>query len=328
MNLPVPPHPDYRQILLADVGRTFIDEPLCRHNSWRVGGAADLLIEPESTEHVRRIIQLTAKGRIPLVVIGQGTNVLFDDAGVRGVVMKIGSRLAGMKVEGQQIRAQAGVWVPRLALTAMKSGLTGLEHCIGIPGTLGGLVIMNGGSHRHGIGEQIVAVTVVDRDGSICQITADECCFGYRYSALQARGAVVAEVELKCPRGDVREIRRAMLDDLRTRRRKFPLKQPNCGSVFLSSAEMHATVGPPGKIIEDAGLKGLRRGNAEVSSRHANFIVNLGDARSADILWLITKVRSVIRERIDFDLSCEVRYVSPQGQIVPAHLSSDHPTGL
>ena len=201
------------------------------------------------------------------------------------------------------------------------SGLKGLEHTIGIPGTIGGLVLMNGGSQRKGIGENVVRVRVVDREGNQKELSREDCAFSYRHSALQGTGAVVVQVELECETGDPRQIRRLMLEDLRERRRKFPRKEPNCGSVFLSTSEMHASVGPPGKVVEDAGLKGSRIGDAEVSHQHANFIVNRGKASSRDVLALIDHIRKVVFAQIGFELCCEVRYVSPDGKIMPAHLA-------
>ncbi|PLX86168.1 MAG: UDP-N-acetylenolpyruvoylglucosamine reductase, partial [Desulfuromonas sp.] len=197
-------------------------------------------------------------------------------------------------------------------------GLTGLEHIVGIPGTIGGLVLMNGGSQRRGIGENVVEVQLVEADGQIRTLSRQACQFAYRQSALQGKGSVLVAVELCCAKGERQQIRRAMLADLRERRGKFPRKEPNCGSVFLSTTEMHATVGPPGRIIEEAGLKGLRVGDAEVSRQHANFIVNLGRATSAQILELIARIRQVVDRSIGFDLRCEVRYVHPLGQIMPA----------
>ena len=319
----------FKQLLTAAVGGIATEEPLCRHNSWQIGGPADLFIEPQSTAQVVAVMQAVAQYRLPLVVIGQGTNLLFDDAGVRGLVMKIGSKMDSIHIDGSRIVAEAGAWVPQVARLAMRAGLTGLEHCIGIPGTLGGLVMMNGGSHRHGIGEQVVRVTVVEKDGNISHLTAADCQFGYRSSSLQKREVIIVEVELDCPHGDTGLIRRNMLSDLRSRGQKFPRKQPNCGSVFLSTSDMHATVGPPGKIIEDAGLKGLRCGAAEVSRQHANFIVNLGGATSADVLQLISQIRATIREQLNFDLHCEVRYVSPTAHIIPADQIADqlYPAG-
>jgi UDP-N-acetylmuramate dehydrogenase len=313
----------FQELLAAGAGQVAVDEPLSRHNSWQIGGLADLFVEPENSNQVVAVIRFVREHHLPLVVIGQGTNLLFDDVGVRGVVMKIGAHMDHIDIAGTRIVAGGGAWVPQLARLAMRAGLSGLEHCIGIPGTLGGLVLMNGGSHRRGIGEHIVRVTVVDRDASIHQLSAAECQFDYRHSALQKRGAVVVEVELECPAGHLADIRREMLVDLRERRRKFPRKLPNCGSVFLSTSAMHASVGPPGKIIEEAGLKGLRCGAAEVSRQHANFIVNQGGASSADVLRLISRIRAEIREQIGFDLCCEVRYVSPSGEICPADQVAD-----
>ncbi|RLB67391.1 MAG: UDP-N-acetylenolpyruvoylglucosamine reductase, partial [Deltaproteobacteria bacterium] len=257
--------------------------------------------------------------QIPLIVIGQGTNLLFDDAGLRGIILKLGHNFSRVDINDNRITAEAGAWVPGVARKAMQAGLAGLEHIIGIPGTLGGLVLMNGGSQRKGIGDNVRRVWVVNRKGDLVTLSREECSFSYRQSALQGSGAVVVKVELECEREQSQQIRRLMLEDLGERRRKFPRKEPNCGSVFLSTGEMHASVGPPGKIIEEAGLKGARVGNAEVSQRHANFIVNCNGATSKDVLSLIAHIRQVVYERIGFDLCCEVRYVSPTGEIMPAH---------
>jgi UDP-N-acetylmuramate dehydrogenase len=297
--------------------------PLSRHNSWQIGGPADLLIEPNNPQQVADIVRFARAEQIPLVVIGQGTNLLFDDAGVRGIVMKIGAQMADISIDGQQIFAGGGAWVPQLTRLSMRAGLTGLEHCIGIPGTVGGLVMMNGGSQRKGIGENIKRVWVVTAEGEEQILSQDDCAFAYRQSALQASGAVVVQAELECLSGDIATIRREMVCDLRNRRQKFPRKQPNCGSVFLSTAEMHASVGPPGKIIEEAGFKGVRVGGAEVSRQHANFIVNLGGATSADVLTLIRQIREKVRTKIGFELDCEVRYVAPDGKVLPANQQAD-----
>ncbi len=319
MNLP---EVKYNEKLAAladlDIGDRVFNAPLSRYSSWQIGGPADLLVEPATRQQVATIVRYARQLDLPLVVIGQGTNLLFADEGLRGIVLKIGQPLSTCAISGQRIVAGAGLWVPQLARLSMRAGLTGLEHIIGIPGTLGGLVLMNGGSQRKGIGENVVRVTVVDRDGELVDLNREQCFFSYRHSALQDSGAVVVEVELDCPVGDLRQIRREMVADLRERRRKFPRKLPNCGSVFLSSAEMHATVGPPGRIIEEAGLKGVRIGQAEVSRQHANFIVNLGGATAADVLALIDRIRQTVRDMIGFDLRCEARYVTPTGGILPA----------
>ena len=307
------------KLVQQDVGQYTFDVPLSNHNSWRIGGPADLLIEPDSASQVATVVGFVNRFQIPLVVIGQGTNLLFDDAGLRGIVLKLGENFSAITIEANRVFAESGAWVPGLACKAMRAGLAGLEHTIGIPGTIGGLVLMNGGSQRKGIGENVRRVKAVSREGVILDLSREECAFSYRKSALQGTGAVVVGVELECERQDPRQIRRLMLDDLRERRRKFPRKEPNCGSVFLSTSEMHASVGPPGKIIEEAALKGYRIGGAEVSQQHANFIVNRDGASSRDVLALIGHIRQVVNNRIGFDLCCEVRYVSPQGVIMPAH---------
>ena len=309
----------FQPLVSQGIGRYAYDAPLVHHCSWQIGGPADLLVEPESAAQVAAVVRFAGERGLPLVVIGQGTNLLFDDAGLRGIVLKLGPRFGRITVDGRRMHVQGGAWVPGVARRAMQAGLAGLEHIIGIPGTLGGLVAMNGGSQRKGIGENVRCVEVVERDGTLRTLSHDDCRFAYRESALQGSGAVVVGVVLECERGEPRVIRRAMLADLRERRGKFPRKEPNCGSVFLSTGAMHATVGPPGRIIEEAGLKGLRIGNAEVSHRHANFIVNRGGASARDVLDVIARVRSTVRERIGFELCCEVRHVSAEGEILPAH---------
>jgi UDP-N-acetylmuramate dehydrogenase len=274
-------------------------------------------------DQIQRVVAFTHRQQIPLVVIGQGSNLLFADAGLRGGVLKLGSNFARLQSEGPRLRAEAGVWVPQLARLAARAGLSGLEHTIGIPGTVGGLVLMNGGSQRQAIGSCVRRVEVLERDGTAASLLPEECHFAYRHSALQARGVIVLGVELEGQPGERRRIVEVMLQDLRERRRKCPRKEPNCGSVFLSTGDRHASVGPPGKIIEEAGLKGVRIGGAEVSRRHANFIVNRGGARAAEVLALIARIRREIADRIGFDLRCEVRYVSAAGEIAPAHLAAD-----
>lgn len=320
MSLPKVNHNKKLEELAAlDIGDRVFNALLSEHSSWQIGGPADLLIEPSSPEQVATVIRYARQHDVPLIVVGQGTNLLFADEGLRGIVLKIGSNLADLSIDANRIIAGAGLWVPQLARQSMLAGLTGLEHTIGIPGTLGGLVMMNGGSHRKGVGENVTRVRVVNQSGELLELSQVDCEFSYRYSALQGSDLVVVEVELQCASADPKQIRRDMVADLRERRNKFPRKLPNCGSVFLSTPEMHASVGPPGKIIEMAGLKGARIGQAEVSEQHANFIVNLGGATARNVLALIDLIRQTVQAEIGFDLKCEVRYVDPQGEIKPAN---------
>jgi UDP-N-acetylmuramate dehydrogenase len=303
----------------AEVGELYRNEPLCNHCSWRIGGPAEILAEPKDAEQLRKILHVTAAYKIPVIVIGHGTNILFDDAGLRGLVVKIGDRMSEYSIEGKQVHAGAGVWMPRLAHAVGNKGLTGLEHAIGIPGTLGGLVVMNGGSNNRRIGEVVKEVHVMNRRGQSSHFSRQDCRFSYRSSALQKSGLIVTEVEMELERGEPRAIRSQMLEILRVRDEKFPRKIPNCGSVFLSNTRMYERFGPPGKVIEETGLKGLRVGDAQVSHKHANFIVNLGGATSANIVELIHCIRERVYDRTGFWMDCEVRRISPEGLILPAH---------
>jgi UDP-N-acetylmuramate dehydrogenase len=262
---------------------------------------------------------LTSEWRVPVVVIGHGTNLLFDDEGVRGVVVKIGKLMSRCDVEATRVTAEAGAWVPQVARAAAKAGLTGLEHTIGIPGTLGGLVAMNGGSQRQSIGDVVETVHALDQQGRLCRLTGRDCRFSYRSSVFQELPWVVAKVEMRCDPGNGREIRREMLAVLRDRNKKFPRKEPNCGSVFAGDPRMYDRFGPPGRVIEEAGLKGYRIGDAQVSPHHANFIVNVGRATSRDVLDLIRFVRETVHRRTGIRMRCEVRYVNGSGRVGPAH---------
>jgi len=314
---------DYTPLLAAlrasGLRRIRQNELLAGHSSWRIGGPADVLVEPASRSQLRRALCAAAGLAIPCVLIGHGTNLLFDDRGVRGLVIKIGSAMSGYRIRGTRIVARAGTWVPKLARAAALAGLKGLEHSAGIPGTLGGLVAMNGGSQQQAIGERVTRVWALDPLGAGYCLSQAACRFGYRSSQLASAGLAVTGVEIRCEPGDAGAIRREMLHILRQRRKKFPRKQPNCGSVFLSGGTMYARFGPPGKVIEEAGLKGLRVGNAQVSWQHANFIVNRGGARSAEVVALVRQVRQQVFLRIGIWMDCEARYVAPNGSVVPLH---------
>lgn len=304
-----------------NVGKCTFNASLAKHCWWKIGGPADLLAEPGSTEQLCTLKRCLHEMGLPNITIGDGSNLLFDDAGVRGVVIKIGRGLSRVLIDGDSIEAEAGCFVPRLISALGRAGYRGIEHAVGIPGTLGGLVLMNGGSQRKGIGTHVDKVWAVNSVGERVKYFHDECGFAYRTSAMQDDDVTIVRVRLKLPRGDKRLIRQKMLEILRERRRKFPLKQPNCGSVFLSDPKMYETVGPPGKVIEDCGYKGLRVGGAQIPELHANFIVNVGGARSADVLEVITTVREGVLHKTGFLLACEVRYVHPDGTIKPAHLT-------
>lgn len=294
-------------------------EPLSRHSSWRIGGPADFFIEPATRAELVESIEFAVGRGLPWLIIGQGTNILFADAGYRGVVIKIGPALGRIRVEGDAIEAEAGVLACRLARLGCQAGLTGLEHVVGIPGTLGGLIAMNGGSLRQAIGDNLVWVDVLDERMQVSRVPRDACGFGYRMSRFQSEHSVLLAARLHFERRPTREVRRAMLDILCDRRRSFPRRLPNCGSVFRIPSPVYARAGPPGRIIEECGFKGRRVGDAEVSSLHANFINNIGQAHATDVLELIRQIREAVWARLGILLETEAKYVHPRGAIVPAH---------
>lgn len=294
--------------------------PLSR---WKIGGRAAVYVEPRSSAEAAAVMAAMSDRPEPLFVMGDASNVLLDSAGFDGVVVRIGRRMSRMAIVGRTVWAEAGIWVPRFARNVGCSGLDGIQHVIGIPGTLGGLVLMNGGSQRKGIGLNVSSVLCSDEQGRLFELDRAACEFSYRASSLQQRRAVILEATLALERGDASAIRREMIEIMRSRRARFPKKLPNCGSTFLSDPAMYATVGPPGKAIEDAGLKGVRRGNAQVSPMHANFIVNLGGASSDDVLWLIARLRHEVSVRTGYAMDCEVRHLSPGGLLRPAHEAAE-----
>ncbi len=302
-----------------NVGTVLTDELLAKHSTWKIGGQADIFVIPAGSQGVNYTLQVAREQSLPVVIIGGGSNLLFDDSGVRGIVIKIDAGLSYIEIDDNRIKAGAGVWVPCLARTAGKAGLSGLEHIIGIPGSLGGLLFMNGGSQRKNIGECVSIVRVMDRKGKQYEFSRQECEFAYRKSVFQEKDFIILEAELECPSGEPAAIRREMLSILQSRSNKFPRKLPNCGSVFVSDPAMYKSFGPPGKVIEDCMLKGAAVGDAEVSRQHANFIVNMGKATSSDVMELIDMVRRKVHQQTSCWFRCEVRYVSTAGEIKPLH---------
>ncbi len=295
------------------------DVPLAEISRWRVGGSADVVVRPGSVAELQALRRYLTDQGLPHLVIGSTTNLLFADEGLRAVCIQIGSRMGAMTVVGQEIQAEAGAWVPGLARRAMLAGLTGAEHICGIPGTLGGLVCMNGGSQRKGIGSALVDLEAVDATGELIRFDQAACGFAYRTSVFQDNGLIVARAQLRFdPAPDRAAVRREMLEILSSRRRRFPQKLPNCGSVFKSNPAMYAEIGPPGAAIEKLGFKGRRIGGALVSPQHANFIVNAGGATATDVLALIAEIATAVERETGYRMEAEAKYVTPEGRFLEA----------
>jgi len=289
-------------------------------SQWRIGGRADIILRPSSTAEVSALMRWFSERRIRPIVIGLASNLLFDDAGLRVPCIQIGERMARIDFDGQQINAQAGAWIPRLARRLMQEGLGGAEHICGIPGRLGGLICMNGGSNRKGIGSNIFSVESIDDSGQLRTRLAHECGFYYRQSIFQENGEIITGAILQFSPRSKTDIRSDMLAILSERRLKFPRKQPNCGSVFKSNPSMYADFGSPGEIIERLGYKGMIIGGAMVSEQHANFIVNMGWATAQDVLTLVAKIINGVEKNTGYRMETEVRFVRNDGIITTAEM--------
>lgn len=283
---------------------------------WRIGGKITAIISPRTIEELAQIRSWIKLNQLPSLIIGNTTNLLFTDENIDSIVIQIGKNLSSINIKDQEIIANAGVFVPCLARRSMQQGLTGLEHTIGIPGTLGGLVYMNGGSQRKSISQLITYIKAMDSFGNIKSYSPNECNFGYRTSIFQKQDLIITEIGLKLSHAPVKaSVHRDMLQILRERSRKFPRKLPNCGSVFQSSQKIYDLYGAPGKIIEDCGLKGLKYGDAEISEQHANFIVNRGSAKASDVLSLINIIQHSVQKKISLKLKIEPLFIDKNGKI-------------
>lgn len=299
-------------------GNVIIDADLAQLSCWRIGGKADILLRPSSTKQLAKLLSWFSKRSIQPVVIGLTTNLLFDDEGLRTPCIQVGKNMSKVDINGTVVWAQAGTWVPCLARSVMRAGLTGAEHISGIPGALGGLICMNGGSQRKSISSNVLSVESVDLNGSIKHYDVTECDFAYRNSIFQTNSEVITNVKLNFETGSKRLIREEMLSILVERSKKFPRKQPNCGSVFKSDPEMYSEIGSPGSIIEKLGFKGYRVGGAVVSPQHANFIVNNGSAKSSDVLTIISKIGEAVMINTGYRMASEAIFIRSDGKTIPA----------
>lgn len=286
-------------------------------SAWRVGGPADIVFSPRSERDLISGIALLQDSGITVTIVGMTTNLLFADEGLRGALVVIGNGLSNVEICDATMSVGAGSWVPYVALAAMRAGLSGIEHICGIPGTIGGLLCMNGGSLRRSIGENVRFVRVWSGDGGPRVLSAQECDFSYRGSRFQSGQDLILSAQIELAPGNRSEIRSEMLGILAARRR-FPRKIPNCGSVFVSEPTTFREWGSPGAMIERAGLKGTRVGGAQIAPEHANFILNTGGATAGDILELMNLARYKVWQLTGTWMRTEAHYVTEAGSISPA----------
>lgn len=278
------------------------DEPMSKHTTFRCGGPADYLVRPSDASDITAAISAAKDAGEPWWVIGCGSDLLVSDAGLRGVVVEIGQRMAGISIEGSVVHAQAGATNEAVAQAAHEAGLAGYEFASGIPGSIGGAAIMNAGAYEGEFKDVAVSVTCLFPDGSVREIPACEADWSYRHSMMGDAGLIVLAATLQLHPGSKEEIR-AKMDDLAERRSsKQPLEMASAGSTFKRPEGYFA-----GKLIQDAGMQGHSVGDAQVSTKHAGFVVNTGNAQAADVLQVIRDVQAAVKQQFNVELETEVR---------------------
>ena len=277
------------------------NEPLSRHTTFRTGGPADWFLMPEE-EQIAPLFKLLSQEEIPVAVIGNGSNLLAGDGGYRGAVIEIGRQMDAITVDGDRVTVQAGALLSKAASLACQASLTGMEFAAGIPGSLGGAVVMNAGAYGGEMKDIVRTVRLLTPEGEITERTAGQMQFGYRTSCVAAEGAVVLSAVLQLRQGEVSEIRATMGALKEKRVTKQPLEYPSAGSTFKRPEGYFA-----GKLIEDAGLRGYRVGDAQVSEKHCGFVVNRGHATAADVMAVIRHVQQTVKEQYQVELETEVK---------------------
>ena len=280
-----------------------IREPMSRHTTFRTGGPADLLVQPKA-EQIAPILEVCRKEEIPWTIIGNGSNLLVGDGGIRGVVLEIGKQMSDIIIEGTVITAGAGAMLSSIASRAAAAELTGMEFASGIPGSLGGAVVMNAGAYGGEMKDILQKVTVLTPEGTVQTLSVEELELSYRHSIIPEKGYLVISAILKLQSGNADEIQ-SIMDNLKEKRvSKQPLEYPSAGSTFKRPEGYFA-----GKLIQDAGLRGFRVGGAQVSEKHCGFIINREQATSTDISQLMQQVSAIVYEKFGVRLEPEVKKI-------------------
>ena len=280
------------------------EEPIAGHVTFRVGGPADYYVRVSDAEELKQVIALCRAREIPWFVLGNGSNLLVGDGGIRGVVLEIQRDYAEVQVDGVKVTAQAGALLSRIAAAALREGLTGFEFAAGIPGTIGGACVMNAGAYGGELKDVLREVKVLTPDGEVKELPAEELQLGYRTSVIPEKGYIVLEATLELKEGKPEEIK-AVMEGLKERRiDKQPLEYPSAGSTFKRPEGYFA-----GKLIQDAGLRGFQVGGAQVAEKHCGFVINKEHATAADVLELIRQVQEKVLADSGVKLETEVKKI-------------------
>lgn len=294
-----------KQLLPKDA--VLIDEPMSKHTTFQIGGPADCFVMPSTVDEAINVIKTIHEYAVPYIMLGNGSNLLVMDKGIRGIVVNLSERFAQISCEHNKIFAQCGALMADVSKFAGSKSLTGLEFAVGIPGSIGGGIFMNAGAYGGELKNVVTSVTAIDPDGNIIKYTNEQSDFGYRHSIFQDNKNLILEVELDLKPGDPKAIQ-AEMDDLTNRREsKQPLEMPSAGSTFKRPPGYFA-----GTLIDQTGLKGLTVGGAQVSKKHAGFVVNIGGATAKDVLDLIKEIQDRVYKAHGVKLYPEVRMIGEQ----------------
>ena len=289
------------EVILNLCKNTKFSESMKKHTTFKIGGECDIMCEPQSVDEIRAVVDFAKTEKIPYFVMGNGSNLLVSDKGIRGIVIKISDTFSDVNIDGNVIYAECGVLLTRLAKMAQKEGLSGMENISGIPGTLGGAIYMNAGAYGSEIADIIKEVTYLE-DGEIITANKDGLGFGYRKSIFTDKDAIILSCVIELENGNQEEIDEKVREVTKKRCEKQPLNYPSAGSTFKRPEGFFA-----GKLIEDCGLKGASVGGAMVSKKHAGFVINTGDATASDVLSLIEKIQQTVYENFGVEIEPEIK---------------------
>lgn len=284
--------------------RVFTEEAMSQHTTFKIGGPADYFLMPDKGEDVGRVIKICKEKEIPYFILGNGSNLLVGDGGYRGAVIQIYRNMSSVTVEGNEITAQAGALLSAVAAAAKNASLTGFEFAGGIPGAIGGAVVMNAGAYGGEMKDVLTEVTVMNAEGDIFTLPTEELELGYRTSIIKTAGYIVLEAKIRLKEGDPEVIRETMKDLTIRRTTKQPLEYPSAGSTFKRPEGYFA-----GKLIMDSGLAGYQVGGAQVSEKHCGFVINAGDATARDVRTLMDNVRDIVYKKYGVTLEPEVKFL-------------------
>lgn len=287
---------------IIDEKSIYIDEPMNKHISFKVGGPADILVRPRTEEEISNIFKLVNKFEIPFLVKGNGSNILIKDGGFRGLVIEISDNFSNFEIRGTEVEIQSGALLSVIGRAVMNESLTGFEFASGIPGTLGGALAMNAGAYGGEMKNIVKTVRLMDEEGQVVEFTNEDMNFGYRHSRLSDERWIAISAVISLEKGDKAEIKAKMEDLALQRRTKQPLEYPSAGSTFKRPIGYFA-----GKLIQDSDLKGVSVGGAQVSSKHSGFVINYNKASAKDIVDLIEHVKLTVFECQGVHLEEEVK---------------------